>query len=194
MDIRALKKKLRERVHVNLRAQAESLIPTAAGSIRDLFLKEFQTLPAHLVVAGTSPIKHELDPTPLLQALEKKGHALCLPVVMAPNTSLTFRAYKSGDKLIPHQWNILVPEKKEEKTPDIILCPMLAFDRAGRRLGYGGGYYDITLKTLRAQKKIIAIGLAYAAQEVEEVPTAHFDQKMDAIITEKEVIRLTGQL
>jgi 5-formyltetrahydrofolate cyclo-ligase len=124
-----------------------------------------------------------------MQALADQGMRLCLPVIGKPGEALTFRAYRFGDTLIPGQWGIGTPDaRKEEVTPDLLLCPLLAFDRGGKRLGYGGGYYDITLKQLREKKSIQAIGLAYAIQEVEEVPAGPFDQKLDAVITEREVI------
>jgi 5-formyltetrahydrofolate cyclo-ligase len=119
---------------------------------------------------------------------------LCLPITFAKATPLLFRAYKIGDKLVPNVWSIGVPEDSQAvMEPDLLLCPMLAFDRSGRRLGYGGGYYDVTLKALREKKKIVAVGLAFAVQEVEAVPTGHYDQKMDVIITENEVILAGGQ-
>lgn len=188
-ELKALKKKFRERIHVALRAEAASANPNAGAMVRDHFLKHFKNLKPGLVVSGTSPIKQELDPRPLMQVLAEKGMRLCLPVIGLPGEALIFRAYKPGEPLIPGQWGIGAPQTgKEELVPDLLLCPLLAFDRAGRRLGYGGGYYDITLKNLREKKSIQAFGLAYAVQEVEEVPVGQFDQKLDAIVTEKEVI------
>lgn len=188
-DLKALKKKLRDHVHANLRAGAGQQSPDAAQKIRDHFLNHFPDLDPKLVVAGTSSIKDELDPTILMQALEKRGHRLCLPITNERATPLVFRAYKTGDTLVPHVWNIGVPSETQPiLEPDILLCPLLAFDRTGARLGYGGGYYDATLQSLRAKKTIIAVGLAYAVQEVDAVPLGKYDQRMDLIITEKEVI------
>lgn len=188
-DLRIIKKKFRERIHVTLREQAEAVQPDAPQRVRDHFLNYFKHLEPRQVIAGTSPIKHELDPTPLMEALQKKGHMLCLPVTLEKATPLVFRSYVIGDMLVPNVWNIGVPdESKAVCVPDLLLCPLLAFDRSGARLGYGGGYYDATLQTLRGKKQIIAVGLAYAMQEVEAVPLGKYDQKMDVIITENEVI------
>ncbi len=188
-DLKALKKKFREHIHVALRTQAGMGTPDAAEKIRDHFFGHFPKLDTALVVAGTSSIKNEMNPMLLMQALEKKGHQLCLPITHERATPLEFRAYKTGDTLVPHVWNIGVPaESQPVCVPDMVLCPLLAFDRTGARLGYGGGYYDATLQSLRAQKTIIAVGLGYAVQEVEAVPVGAFDQRLDLIITEKEVI------
>lgn len=185
-DLKALKKQLREHIHVILRAHEDR---DAAQKIRDHFLSHLPNLDKKLVVAGTSSIKNEMDPMPLMAALEKNGHQLCLPITAERATPLVFRAYKTGDPLVPHVWNIGVPASTQPLcVPDVLLCPLLAFDRTGARLGYGGGYYDATLQSLRAQKTIIAVGLGYAVQEVEAVPLGKYDQRLDLIITEKEVI------
>jgi 5-formyltetrahydrofolate cyclo-ligase len=91
---------------------------------------------------------------------------------------------------VPGVWNIPVPpETSPELLPDVLLVPMLAFDRNGYRLGYGGGFYDRTLVKLRAIKPVVAIGVAYSAQEVPEVPRAPFDQPLDWIMTERETLK-----
>lgn len=188
-NIKDQKKKIRDDVQANLRQKAGQGDPNAPLKVRDHFLSYFKNLDPRLVIAGTSSLPHELSPMPLMEALQKRGHALCLPVTGVRATPLLFRAYKIGDALNPNVWNIGVPKETEAVlVPDVLLCPMVAFDRSGARLGYGGGYYDATLQSLRAQKNILAIGLAYAAQEVAIVPTGHHDQKLDAVITEKEVI------
>lgn len=188
-NIKELKKQFRADVHSKLRELATQNNPDAAIKVRDNFLGHFKNLDPNLVVSGTSPINHEINPMPLMEALQKMGHQLCLPITSQRATPLLFRAYKIGDELVPDVWNIGVP--KETQTicePDILLCPMVAFDRTGARLGYGGGYYDATLQSLRAKKAITVVGVAYAAQEVPIVPTGKYDQKLDIIITEKEVI------
>lgn len=188
-NLKSLKKKLRERIHVMLRAEAAQECPRASEAVRDLFLAHFTSLPAGAVVSGTMPIKGEVNPHPLMRALEEKGLRLCLPVTGAHATPLVFRAYRFGDALEKGVWNIETPfASQPELEPDVLLCPLLAFDRTGGRLGYGGGYYDATLHKLRAKKAIMAIGLGFAAQEVEEVPVGPLDQRLDAIVTEKEVI------
>lgn len=188
-DIKAFKKKLRGEARDVLRSMEAQYRTDASINIRDLFLAHFSALDVNAIIAGTSPMEHELSPIPLMRALEEKGHALCLPVTKEKATPLIFRAYAFGDTLKPDVWNIGVPaEIKPVIEPCVLLCPMLAFDRKGWRLGYGGGYYDATLKSLRAKKKILAVGLAFAAQEMGTVGAGKYDEKLDVIITEKEII------
>ena len=194
MNLKQLKNKLREKIHVTLRSEALRADPEAAYKAKDNFLKHFKGLDARLVVAGTMPIKHEMDPRPLMQAMEMLGHRLCLPITLEKATPLLFRAYKTGDVLKKGVWGIGVPDDHAPVIePDLLICPLLAFDRMGRRLGYGGGYYDATIKQLRAKKHMMAVGFCYAAQEVEEIPSGHYDQRLDAIITEKEIILIDPQ-
>lgn len=194
-ELKALKRKLRERIHVTLRTHAEHEHPQAAEEIKKAFFRHFRDLRPGMIISGTSPIKHEVDPRPLMKALEERGHSLCLPVTVAIGKPLVFRSYSVGDQLQEGVWNIGMPyDDKPVLTPQLLLCPLLAFDRAGRRLGYGGGYYDATLKALRQSGKIVAVGLGFSVQEVEQVPHDADDEKLDLIITEKEIILpKTGQ-
>ena len=99
------------------------------------------------------------------------------------------RAWAFGDPLEPRQWGIREPKPDaREVFPDILLVPLLAFDRRGYRLGYGAGYYDMTIAALRAKKSIIAAGIAFAAQEIAEVPTTPRDARLDLVLTEHETI------
>lgn len=139
-------------------------------------------------VAGYWPIAAEVDIRPVLAAASDCHH-ICLPVVNDKNAPLIFRAWKPGERLIPDTLSTLVPTPdKAELSPDILLVPMLAFDRNGYRLGYGGGYYDRTLAQLRANKDVLAIGIAFALQESENLPIDETDQRLDLIVTEKEEI------
>ncbi|MEI2686726.1 MAG: 5-formyltetrahydrofolate cyclo-ligase [Cypionkella sp.] len=110
--------------------------------------------------------------------------------MIAPGMPLVFRAWSPGEALVPGVWDIPVPlETAAEVLPDVLLVPMLAFDRAGYRLGYGGGFYDRTLEKLRKLKAVVAIGVAYRAQMVEEVPRGGHDAPLDYVMTEEETIR-----
>ncbi len=103
------------------------------------------------------------------------------------------RAWAWGEPLSSAVWGIREPEPAApEVEPDILLVPLLAFDRAGHRLGYGGGYYDLTIAQLRAHKAVFAVGLAFAAQEVPTVPATPRDARLDLVLTEREVIDLRG--
>jgi 5-formyltetrahydrofolate cyclo-ligase len=155
--------------------------PDAAMKLRDQFLASV-ALPPHAVVAGYVARGGEIDPTPLITALREHSHTIALPVMQGRDLPLLFRAYNSGDVLQPNNFGI--PEPRPDAPiimPDIILVPLVAFDKALHRLGMGGGYYDRTLATLRGQKKIQAIGLAFAWQEVSQIPSEPHDARLDGM-------------
>jgi 5-formyltetrahydrofolate cyclo-ligase len=140
------------------------------------------------VVAGYSPIRSEIDPAPLLRELAAQGARLALPTITARGQSLRFRAWHPNDRLLPGPLGILEPSPgAAEVTPDIVLVPLAAFDRAGHRIGYGAGHYDRTLANLHKSKGFMAIGLAYAVQEVEAVPALAHDVALDCVLTDKHV-------
>ena len=137
------------------------------------------------VVSGYSPIRSEIDPVPLMRALAAQGARLALPAVMARGKSLAFRAWSPNDRLMLGPLGILEPSPAAaELIPDIMLVPLAAFDRLGHRIGYGAGHYDYTLAHLRKVKAIAAIGLAFAAQEIEAVPALSHDVALDYVLTE----------
>jgi 5-formyltetrahydrofolate cyclo-ligase len=145
-------------------------------------------VPPSVVVAGYSPIRSEIDAVPLMQALAAAGAQLALPVIPARGQSLRFRAWSPGDRLMPGPLGILEPSPAAaEIIPDIVLVPLAAFDLAGHRIGYGAGHYDRTLAKLRASKKVAAIGLAFAVQEIEAVPALSHDVALDYVLTETKV-------
>jgi 5-formyltetrahydrofolate cyclo-ligase len=141
------------------------------------------------IVSGFIPYKSEITTLPLMAALLRRGWRTALPVVIAPDTPLVFRAWSPGDRLEPGVWDIPVPlAAAPEVLPDLLLVPGLSFDRKGFRLGYGGGFYDRTLAKLRAVKPVTAIGVAYHAQIVDEVVRDAFDAPLDYVMTEQETI------
>jgi 5-formyltetrahydrofolate cyclo-ligase len=140
------------------------------------------------VVSAFFPYKSEIDARLLLGKLAGEGWTTCLPIVIALREPLVFRRWLPGEPTIPGVWGIPRPTCDAPIVePDVLLVPLMAFDRKGYRLGYGGGFYDRTLELLRAKKTIIAIGVAYAAQEVDSVPHDSHDQALDFIMTEKGV-------
>jgi 5-formyltetrahydrofolate cyclo-ligase len=142
-----------------------------------------------VIVSGYSPIRSEIDPAPLMRALAVQGAQLALPAVMARGKSLAFRAWSPSDRLMLGPLGILEPSPAAiELIPDIMLVPLAAFDRAGHRIGYGAGHYDYTLAHLRKLKHIIAVGLAFAAQEIEAVPALSHDVALDYVLTETEAL------
>lgn len=144
----------------------------------------FAATPAPAVVSGFLTIGEEIDPTPLLQRLLEEGYGLCLPVMEGKGKPLVFRAWKPGDPLAETTWGIREPLPGAPAVdPDIVLGPLLAFDAAGYRLGYGGGFYDRTLARLRALKPIVSIGLAFDEQRVDAVPHVDYDEPLDWVLT-----------
>ncbi|NKE45983.1 5-formyltetrahydrofolate cyclo-ligase [Roseomonas frigidaquae] len=142
--------------------------------------------PPGAVVAGFWPMGAEIDIRPLLLALHEKGHRIALPVTPKRGQPLHFRQWQPGDTLARGPLGTSQPGRDAAAlTPDWLLVPLLAFDRAGHRLGYGGGYYDRTLSSLPGA---YALGVAYAAQEVDEVPVGVDDAPLAAIATERGVI------
>jgi 5-formyltetrahydrofolate cyclo-ligase len=188
MDLAEIKRKARGAAS-RTRAMAHEQFKDLAGpALAERGLpEEIESTPG--VVSGFIPYKSEITTVPLMNALRRKGWKTCLPVVIAPEQPLIFRAWEPGDKLVPGVWDIPIPqESAEEVLPDVLLVPMLAFDRAGYRLGYGGGFYDRTLEKLRALKKVTAIGVAYQAQLVDQVPVGPHDAPLDYILTEHETL------
>ncbi len=146
-------------------------------------------IPADATVSGYWPLRDELDPRPILSALATRGQRLCLPVVVESGALLVFRGWKPDVSLEPAAFGTQVPGADcPVLEPDLLLVPLLAFDRRGFRLGYGGGFYDRTLATLRGRRPVLAVGLAFAAQEVDAVPVEAGDEPLDRIVTEREVM------
>jgi 5-formyltetrahydrofolate cyclo-ligase len=148
-------------------------------------------VPAGACVSGYSPLKSEISPVPLMRRLADAGAQLALPAIAGRGHPLIMRSWAFGVRLGTGQWGIREPKPEApEVFPDFLIVPLLAFDRAGYRLGYGAGYYDMTIARLRKMKRIVAMGVAFAAQEIETVPKNSFDQKLDFVLTEREVIDL----
>ena len=150
---------------------------------------------AGTIVSGFSPMKakSEINPIPLLRMLADAGAQLALPAIAGRGLPLIMRAWRFGAPLKAGQWGILEPTPEApEVAPDIVIVPLAAFDRHGHRIGYGAGYYDMTINALRAKKKVIAVGIAYAAQEIPKVPATERDARLDLVLTEREVIDFRG--
>jgi 5-formyltetrahydrofolate cyclo-ligase len=139
---------------------------------------------AALDVSGFIAIRDEIDPRPLMMALDAAGARLALPVMLGKAQPLEMRAWAPGEPLAETTWGIQEPlPSATVVNPDIVLVPLLAFDKAGHRLGYGGGFYDRTLARLRSLKPVIAIGLAYDEQRVDALPYGAYDQPLDWVLT-----------
>ncbi|MGA7485976.1 MAG: 5-formyltetrahydrofolate cyclo-ligase [Xanthobacteraceae bacterium] len=142
-----------------------------------------------MIVSGFMPMKSEVNPVPLMRALAGLGAQLALPVVAGRGKPLVMRAYAVGETLAAGVWGIREPKPEApEVFPDLVLVPMLAFARNGHRIGYGAGYYDMTITALGARKTVLAVGIAFAAQELASLPTTPRDARLDIVLTEREVI------
>lgn len=175
-DLRSLMKARRASLRPEDRASAARAFATSAGQIAHL-------RPAG-IVSGYIPIRGEADPRPLLGELARCGWRLALPRVEGEDIS--FRAYSDGDALACGDFGLTEPQADAAiVTPDIVLLPLLAFDRAGNRLGYGRGYYDRALARLPGA---LAIGIAYAGQECAAVPAGPQDRPLRYVLTDREWI------
>jgi 5-formyltetrahydrofolate cyclo-ligase len=142
-----------------------------------------------LVVAGFSAIRSEISPVPLMRRFAAAGAQLALPAIIGRGKPLRFGAWSFGEELARGQWGIREPRPDAPAVhPDVLIVPLAAFDRRGYRIGYGAGYYDLTINALRSMKPITAIGLAFAMQEIDAVPALAHDAPLDLVLTEHEVI------
>jgi len=149
------------------------------------FIQALFPLPDDSIVSGYLAIGDELTVEPLLERILRTGHRVALPVVDLPNAPLFFRNWAPGAPLENGPFKTRHPLNTEpELKPDILLVPMLAFDRQGQRMGWGGGYYDRTLEALRKNKSVLAVGIAFEGQRVDAVPCGPYDQPLDWVVTE----------
>jgi 5-formyltetrahydrofolate cyclo-ligase len=169
-------KKALRRTMLALRATQD---PALGARLAEHILRDAPLQPGQSV-AGFWPMDKEIDICPLLHALHTSGHLILLPVTPPRGQPLTFRRWRPGDTLQPERFGTVRPIG-EPGVPDLLLVPLLAWDGQGRRLGYGGGYYDRTLAALPGSR---TIGCAYAAQRVAEVPSGPYDVPLDAVATE----------
>jgi 5-formyltetrahydrofolate cyclo-ligase len=138
--------------------------------------------------AGYFPVHDELNPVPLLEALHAQGLRTALPVVRA-GPDLVFREWNPGAPLKRGKFGLRQPGRESpELAPDIVLVPLLAFDRKGGRIGYGAGYYDAALRRMRQHGPVAAIGIAFDEQEFPEVPQEPQDEPLDKILTPSRII------
>jgi 5-formyltetrahydrofolate cyclo-ligase len=133
------------------------------------------------VLSGYMPMRTEIDPLPAMAAHQGP---VGVPVIPGKGVPLRFREWTPGAAMVEGPFGARVPAEGAWLEPEVLIVPLLAFDRRGFRLGYGGGYYDRTLQMLRARRPTLAIGFAFAAQEVPEVPTEPTDERLDLIVTE----------
>jgi len=150
---------------------------------------------ANSAIAAYWPLRTEIDPRGVMLHIHEQGGKVALPVMQGPDQPLIFRAWMPDMRLEAADHGVMVPRATSPSViPSLLLVPLLAFDREGYRLGYGGGYYDRTIKSLRMQAKkegrlMLAVGFAFSDQEVDHIPHEAHDEKLDYVATEKEVRR-----
>ena len=140
------------------------------------------------IIGGYYPVNFEIDDLKLLEKFEKKNFNISLPIVKK-NFKMDFYQWSFSDPLMINKYGIPEPEKKKIVYPDVLLIPLVAFDKNLNRLGYGGGYYDRLIEELSKKKNIIKIGLAFSIQKIDKVPINVYDQKLDYIVTNKYIIK-----
>lgn len=140
-------------------------------------------------LAGYMPMRTEIDPLPAMAA---HPGPVGVPVILSAGQPLQFREWSRGCDMVTGTFGALIPQAGGWIVPAVLIVPLLAFDARGFRLGYGGGFYDRTLAALRAKAKTVAIGFAFAAQEIPHVPIDEFDERLDAIVTENGVLWFQG--
>ncbi|MBF9234814.1 5-formyltetrahydrofolate cyclo-ligase [Microvirga alba] len=181
------KNRLRREAFARRDALDEAFRHQASQRIAELALG-FHNLENVTPVGGYWPIRSEVDPRPLMEALVSRGQNVALSQVIHPH--MTFRLWQPGDVLVPGGFGVQEPgPDAPEAVPVALLVPLLAFDRRGGRIGYGKGHFDRAIAALEQRHRILTIGLAYAVQEIDQVPVEPHDRPLDAVITEAELVR-----
>jgi 5-formyltetrahydrofolate cyclo-ligase len=188
----AAKKRLRQEAKARRAALSQHERTAAAQAMAERAMSAL-TLPEGAVISGYVPVGEEADAMPLLTRLAERGNDLALPAVLDRGRPLAFRAWAPGAALVPGWYGIPCPhDSAPERRPTIVLLPLLAFDRRGHRLGHGAGFYDRSLAALRAEGPVLAVGLAFAVQELAHVPAEAHDQPLDWIVTERDAVFFAG--
>ena len=183
-DKTALRVRLR-----GLRRRLAAEIPDAARRAAERL--PLERLPPYRVFSLYQALGSEMDPGPLMHALQRRDARPTLPVAIDRHSPLVFRLWDKGMRLEPDAFGIPAPAPiMPALTPDLVVVPLLGFDRRGHRLGQGAGHYDRTIAHLRARKPVFVIGLAYSGQEVAELPAEPHDERLDAILTETDYLEV----
>jgi 5-formyltetrahydrofolate cyclo-ligase len=173
---------LRARLRAARRAAAQARPDAAEEAAR---LAPVERFPAFACVGAYRPMGSEMDPAPLPRRLAATGVMLALPRAVDRDAPLEYRLWDGGSPLSPDAFGVASPPASAPLAhPDLVIAPLLGFDRGGHRLGQGGGTYDRTLANLRASRRVFVLGLAYSAQETDQIPHEPHDQRLDAVLTE----------
>ena len=183
--IQELKKKIRKEAFIKRDKAFVADIGNTASLLSSV-LAGYRGVP----IAGYLPIKTEINPLAAME--EASAHSLVgVPVIQGNSKPLRFSKWEPGCNLKKGPFDVQIPVNTHYFAPEVLIIPMVGFDRTGGRLGYGGGFYDRTLEFLRSKQATLAIGFAYSDQEFENLPLEPTDQKLDIIVTERDIIEFT---
>ena len=183
-DLAEIKAAARKAAFARRRPLFEAATAAQAGYLSEV-LAGYRGVP----LSGYMPIRTEIDPVPAM--VEASAHGpVGVPVILGEAQPLKFAAWTAGTAMVAGAFGAAVPEEPSFFEPEIVIVPLLAFNRQGGRLGYGGGFYDRTLELLRGRRPTLAIGFAFAGQEVEDLPLEATDQRLDMVVTETGVIEI----
>lgn len=183
IDLREIKAAARKAAFARRKAAFDRNIPGAAGHLSEV-LAGYRGVP----LSGFVPIRTEIDPLPAMAEAAAHG-PVGVPVIQAKDMPLKFSRWQPEGALRDGPFGAAVPEIDDFFEPEILIVPLVAFDAAGGRLGYGGGFYDRTLELLRAKRSTLAIGFAFDAQEATDLPLEATDQPLDMVVTESRVLQ-----
>ncbi|MEI4196412.1 5-formyltetrahydrofolate cyclo-ligase [Roseovarius sp. E0-M6] len=181
-DLAQIKAEARKAAFARRKAAHQMAAPGAAGRLSEV-LAGYRGVP----LAGYMPIRTEIDPLPAMAEAATHG-PVGVPVIEGEGRPLKFSRWEPGCPLREGPFGAMIPEQDDFFEPEILIVPLVAFDRSGGRLGYGGGFYDRTLELLRQRRPTLAVGFAYGAQEAAALPLEPTDQALDLLVTEREVI------
>ena len=166
-------------------AARERQVAAATGHLTSLLVRQFGDALSDQVLAGYMAMRTEIDPRNVMAA---HSGPVCVPVIPGRDMALEFHRWTPTTAMVEGKFKALIPQQRDPLVPTVLIVPLLAFDRRGYRLGYGGGFYDRTLAGLRAKAEVFAVGFAFAAQEMEAVPINDTDEALDCVVTPDEVI------
>ncbi|MCC5956585.1 MAG: 5-formyltetrahydrofolate cyclo-ligase [Natronohydrobacter sp.] len=174
------------RDHAVSNGDPKAMSAAASARVNAVLAAQYGEKLSAVIVSGYMAMRGEIDPIDVMV-----GHSgpVCVPVITGKAQPLEFHRWTADSRMVAGTFKALIPETRDPLVPDVLIVPLLAFDRRGYRLGYGGGFYDRTLERLRASGPVLAIGFAFDAQEVPRVPTEATDQRLDLIVTPGQMIR-----
>lgn len=181
-DLTAIKAEARRQAFARRKAAFDAIGPDHAGRLSEVLAPH-----AGKVLAGYMPMRSEISPLAAMTQMAAHG-PVCVPVIQGKGLPLRFARWTPEGAMVAGEFGAPVPAVQDWLEPDVLIVPLVAFDRQGGRLGYGGGFYDRTLAELRARGSVLAVGFAFAAQEATALPLEATDQPLDLIVTDREVI------